>query len=382
MCRQLLFALVFTLTIASLARAGVEADVALLRLADGSMAASPELQSAWKRLANARSSELTKLLTAMQDAKPIAQNWLRSAVDAAAEKSLATGDFPMDAMRAFLADESNSPRARRTAFEWIVRVDSSAATPLLNAMLEDQSLSLRYDAVAQLLEAAKSAGSNKQALYEKALVASRDPEQIGSIAGELKKLGVEVDVPKVLGFVLNWRVVGPFDNTGLAHFNTAYAPETDTEISGPYNGKKGEIEWSGTLTAQGDGGQVNLVQALGAEKEAIAYAYTTIEVDAEEAASDGTEIRYESRNATKVWLNGKLIASHEVYHSGSGFDQYRVPVTLRAGQNTLLIKVCQNEQKMPWEREWDFRLRVVDALSTPIGKQPPRVSHKPNAKPR
>ena len=81
------------------------------------------------------------------------------------------------------------------------------------------------------------------------------------------------------------------------------------------------------------------------------------------------EIRYSSKNATKVWLNGRLIASNEVYHSGGGFDQYQVPVTLRDGENSVLIKVCQNEQKMPWEREWDFKLRVVDNLGTPVASQ-------------
>ena len=47
-------------------------------------------------------------------------------------------------------------------------------------------------------------------------------------------------------------------------------------------------------------------------------------------------------------------------------DQYRVNAQLKPGKNTLLVKMCQNEQKEDWTKEWEFQLRVTDALGTPI----------------
>jgi len=36
------------------------------------------------------------------------------------------------------------------------------------------------------------------------------------------------------------------------------------------------------------------------------------------------------------------------------------------GSNTILVKVCQNEQTEQWTNEWEFQLRVTDSLGTPL----------------
>ena len=56
------------------------------------------------------------------------------------------------ALEKFLVDRRHAPRSRRLAYEWLVRVDPAAADRLLPGMLDDPSLELRRDAVAQLLE--------------------------------------------------------------------------------------------------------------------------------------------------------------------------------------------------------------------------------------
>jgi len=38
----------------------------------------------------------------------------------------------------------------------------------------------------------------------------------------------------------------------------------------------------------------------------------------------------------------------------------------KPGRNTILVKVCQNEQTEDWTKEWEFQLRVTDDLGTPI----------------
>ena len=72
----------------------------------------------------------------------------------------------------------------------------------------------------------------------------------------------------------------------------------------------------------------------------------------------------ERRMPFHLWLRhiakDRLIDAHRVYHSGSQLDQYVSRGLLRPGKNTILLKVCQNEQTQSWARPWDFQLRVCD----------------------
>ncbi|MFO0928985.1 MAG: hypothetical protein U0736_18520 [Gemmataceae bacterium] len=47
-------------------------------------------------------------------------------------------------------------------------------------------------------------------------------------------------------------------------------------------------------------------------------------------------------------------------------DQYTIRVALRKGLNTLLLKVCQNEQSENWAQDWKFQLRVCDAVGAGV----------------
>jgi hypothetical protein len=47
-------------------------------------------------------------------------------------------------------------------------------------------------------------------------------------------------------------------------------------------------------------------------------------------------------------------------------DQYIVRGHLNEGENTILIKVCQNEQQESWAQIWKFQLRVCDKGGTAI----------------
>ena len=47
-------------------------------------------------------------------------------------------------------------------------------------------------------------------------------------------------------------------------------------------------------------------------------------------------------------------------------DLYRVPVELRAGENRILLKVCQNEQTQDWAQRYEFQLRIADATGAGV----------------
>lgn len=302
---------------------------------------------------------MTTILAGMKDAGPLATNWLRAAVDTIAERHLnKTGELPMDDLEAFLFETKQSPRARRLAYEWIVRVDPAAEARLMPKMLHDPSLELRRDAVARVLDAAaKAEGDEAIAFYETALDAVRDLDQVETCTKALEKLGKQVDTATKLGFLTKWKIIGPFDNTDRNGYAAVYSPENKTDFDTAYPGKLGEVKWIDYQTDEGYG-IVDLTTALDKHKGAAAYA-------AAEFISDQArdiELRLGCINAHKLWVNGKLILQNEVYHAGMNVDQYIGMAKLRPGKNVILLKVCQNEQTESWAQRWQFQLRVTDSL--------------------
>ena len=59
-------------------------------------------------------------------------------------------------------------------------------------------------------------------------------------------------------------------------------------------------------------------------------------------------------------MNGELVFAREEYHRGMQFDQYIVPGKLQPGKNTILLKVCQNEQEQDWAQRWAVQFRICD----------------------
>ncbi len=343
------------------AAAAIDSDIQLLRSASGVEAASPELQAAWKRLAESPPEAMPLVLVAMNDAEPTGQNWLRSAADAIAERTLAEGgQLPAEQLRALVRNSDAAPRGRRAAYEWLVKVEPAAAEQLLPNMLDDPSIELRYDAVERVIGQALAEGESdtkRIELLNTALTSALDQGQLDQCAKQLGKLGREVDLTQVMGFLTKWKLIGPFDNTDKQGFAVAYPPEAAIDFDKTYDGKTEPVTWQ-AAESDGELGKLDLTETFGPVKGAVAYTATTfVSAEPQEA-----ELRYSSPNATKVWLNGKLVADNEVYHSGGAFDQYRSRVQLQAGENVVLVKVCQNEQTQPWAQDWALQLRVTDLL--------------------
>ena len=325
--------------------------------------------AAWQRVSQANAAELVTILTALDDASPLAANWIRSAADSIAERQLqAGGRLPVADLEKFLSDPRHNPKARRMVFEWIAKVDSAAPDRLIPQMLNDPSLELRRDAVARVLdEAAKQlADKNDQAAatFRKALTASRDLDQVKLASDELKKLGQSVDLPSHFGFLQKWQLIGPFDNTDKKGFAVAYPPESKLDAAASYDGKTGQVNWFEHATAD-DYGNVDLNKAIGKNMGAVAYAWTEFVSDREQPV----EVRSGCENASKVWLNGKLLYEAEVYHANVSMDQYVAHGVMKKGRNTIVLKVCQNEQTEQWAQEWKFQLRVCDRAGTAVLSQ-------------
>jgi hypothetical protein len=369
--RRLSCFLMMALSAAALANPAAAADVAsllkTLQAVGPQGAGQRDAAQAWGQLARTDASQLPTLLAALDQSNPLAANWIRTAADAIAERQMqAGGKLPAAELEQFLFDRHHASKARRFAFELLVSADPAAQERLLPQMLDDPSPELRGDAVARLVAQADSlqqAGRQDEAtaILRRAFAAARDPDQVKSLAERLKKLNVAVDLARHLGFVTAWHVIGPFDNTGEKGFDVAYPPEREINLAAAYEGKKGSVKWI-EYSTQDEDGKIDLHKPLSEQKGVIAYA--TAEFFSEKKQE--VEFRMAAVNALKLWLNGRLVDEHKVYHSGLQLDMYVSRASLEPGRNVILVKVCQNEQTDPWTKVWGFQLRMCDPFGAAV----------------
>ena len=277
------------------------------------------------------------------------------------------GELPLVELGEFLLNRSHDAKPRALAFELIRRVDAEAAEQLIPGLLGDPSVDLRREAVARLLGQAEgflaNAGNKPAAvlLYRQALDAARDLDQIKSISGALRELGRKVNLTRHFGFLVDWQMAGPFHNKDRAGFESVFGPEKNADLSASYDGMDGKVKWQGYSTGD-EYGMVDFNKPYGDLKEVTGYAQTEFVSSIDRPA----ELRLGCKNAWKIWLNGELIFGRDEYHRGMRIDQYKLPVQLKKGGNTILVKACQNEQVEDWTVQWQFQLRVCDATGTGI----------------
>ena len=170
-----------------------------------------------------------------------------------------------------------------------------------------------------------------------------------------------------------WWVLGPFDNAGGVGYNKTYISEDAVEIDKTvtYAGKDGQIGWKQGADETFDGyvdfapifGFEELDQVLiGARKPnpeldtVLAYAWTTVNSPDER----GARIWISTFNNAKVWFNGKEVFTIDRELQFMSEDHQTIPVTLRAGRNSLLVKLAGRQ----WG--WGFHLWLTDADSFPL----------------
>lgn len=367
----------FAAVLAALAGRACAADLVksleILRAVGPQGAGNEAATAAWQEVARSDAAELPKLLSALDGANPLAANWIRTAIDAICERTLREGrSLPQTSLEQFVLETAHAPKGRRLAYEWLLQVDAKAEERIVPQLLHDPSLELRRDAVARLIAQAESAGKPAETadLLKKALDAARDRDQVDTIAKSLKKLDIQADLVRHDGLVVDWWVIGPFDNTGGKGFSTEYAPEKGFDPQAEHQGKHGPVRWR-RFSSDSPNGQVDLNKALAdgmeKEKEREIVGYAAAEFHSPEARF--VHIRTASDNALKIWVNGKLVDKHEIYHGGTVFDQYRAAAILQPGRNVILVKACQNAQTQDWAEVLSFQFRVCDEIGTAILSQ-------------
>lgn len=343
--------------------AGIPAAIATIKAVGREGAGNDAAGPAWKQLVAHGGPALMPTLAGFDGASPAAANWLRAAVDAVIEGEKTAGrPLPTADLEAFATDTRRAPAARRIAFELLIAQDPAKKAALLPAMVDDPSLALRRDAIADAMDrAAKLDDKAAQAKeYGRLFAAARDRDEVEALAKLLGERGVKADVTAHYGFVTRWHIAGPFDGPAGSGFDKPYPPEEKVDLSATYPGKGGaKIAWKAVNTARPAEhfALVNLNADVGKTKDAVTYAYAVIESDKETPV----ELRAACPTAIKIFLNGKPVFAREEYHHGNSLDQHAGAGILKPGRNEVLVKVCQNNQQEEWAQVWEFELRVCDA---------------------
>jgi hypothetical protein len=313
---------------------------------------------AWKTVVGKGVTALMPTLEAFEDGNRIAANWLRTAVDAIAESEVNAGrKLPSDKLESFALNSKNAPSARRKAYELVIAQDPSAKSRLLPRFLDDKSADLRRDAIAHQIDILEAGGKKlgKDDL-EKLFTLARDQDQIELLAKRLVAAGGKPNITEHFGFVNHACLIGPFDAPDSKGFETAHPPEKALEATGSFKGKDGtSVAWK-PVTITDKYGSFDLTTLLGKHKNAVAYALAIVVAPNEMPC----EIRVTSPTSIKIFLNGVLAHGHDEYHHGAPFDGIVGKGMLKKGENVVVLKVCQNDQKEDWAQAWEFQMRICD----------------------
>ena len=161
------------------------------------------------------------------------------------------------------------------------------------------------------------------------------------------------------GFIAEnaWSIIGPFNNPDGIGYNKAYISEDATQIdmTAKYDGVDGQIGWEKRTDDTFDG-FVDLDTIFGSKINwGTAYARITVTAPDEREA----QIRLGSDDQAKIWLNGEEVFTYGESRSAA-IDQNAIPVTLKAGENSILVKVCDEIGF------WGFYLRLTDTDGVPL----------------
>ena len=124
-------------------------------------------------------------------------------------------------------------------------------------------------------------------LHEIAAEIAVDREEATLMLGALRALAH--DLPKHFGFLMDWHLIGPFDNRKRGGFEVAFPPESGVDLAGQYDGremKAGEktiAKWV-PYSSSNQFGMVDFNKPVGMFKEVTGYAFTEFNSPAERDA--------------------------------------------------------------------------------------------------
>ncbi|UCE42527.1 MAG: DUF2961 domain-containing protein [Candidatus Aminicenantes bacterium] len=155
-------------------------------------------------------------------------------------------------------------------------------------------------------------------------------------------------IPSDQRFITDWNLIGPFNAPDMSFLQTAYPPEREIDTKKTYRGK-GNIPLRWEKIQAEPSGYMRLENRITPSERGIVYGLVYVfSPDKRDAF-----MQVGSDDGVRLWLNKELIHTNPAYR-GAYPDQDRIPVSLKKGWNTLLIKVLQGGGG------WGYYVRFVD----------------------
>ncbi len=163
-------------------------------------------------------------------------------------------------------------------------------------------------------------------------------------------------------FTRRWQVIGPFPNWNGEGHETAYPPEDGIDFNAVYPGWYGPVRWTRCHAQVRNDCLVDLQAAFSPVYQSYprydygtGYAYAEVHA----AARQSVVLRLGIQDATKVWLNGRLLFEDAGHRPLGELEKVDIAATMKQGRNALLVKVS----KTPGE--FRFSLDIE-----PVGREP------------
>jgi hypothetical protein len=205
------------------------------------------------------------------------------------------------------------------------------------------------------LSSEESRGDQAQQAKIREIIEAHRQREIEERQRSLAAGARDADFLGLMGIIGRWWVVGPFDlgekNEGWA---TSYIGEPNVNVVARYMAGKTRRQWK-RVESSDPHGKIDLRAAIADRDNCIGYAYAEIELP---KTIDGF-LLLGVDDSEQLWVNGSKVFEHFTAR-GLVVDQDRVPVHLKQGTNTILLKVYQNTLG------WEFCVRLVTADGKPV----------------
>jgi hypothetical protein len=136
-------------------------------------------------------------------------------------------------------------------------------------------------------------------------------------------------------YIMDWWLIGPFDNTDRKGMAAVYAPENEFNTGAKYSGRNNQkISWRHYDGK--DNEYISLAKLFKPSDQGVAYARHIFK--AKKAAE--IKIGLGTNDGVKMWCNGKLVHRNVVGRSAVPNDD-RLTVPFEKGENVVLLKIDQ-----------------------------------------
>jgi len=269
-----------------------------------------------------------------------------------------------DAGRAYgaLYEVAQTPELRQTALDGIIACPvAEAFDTVFRVGGELDTATLPVPAQIAMLGALAKVGRKDEAM-ELLDALTNQPlvgDGVAQLAASLAPLAGDVKVSQRLGFVTDWRIVGPFPFGGPGSgLDTLNIGEPNVDLSAKYKVGDTEVAWQ-EVHSPDLAGSVDLLPLYTMLERRVCYAYTKVDVP---EAGDAV-LRCGSDDGIKVWINGEVVLNRDV-DRGAKVDQDQAPCKLKAGANEILVEISQGGGG------WNFNLRFTTPDGRPLVTSP------------